>query len=324
MDDIATLSLPFFGVIFLGYGAGKVFRLPVEGLAWLNTFIIYFALPALFFQLLAETPFEELANGPFVLATVLSTFAVFALAFLVGMVVTRSTIPESAIQGVVGAYSNIGYMGPGLTLAALGPQAAVPTALIFCFDSALLFTLVPILVGLSGDRQMSMAQTALLIARRVFTHPFILATIAGVLAAYVRLDFPAPIDQMLTFLRSAAAPCALFTLGVTVALRPLRRIPWELPLLLVIKLVIHPVLVLVLMNLVGVTDDVWIKTAVLMAALPPALNAFILAQQYQSYVERASSAVLIGTVASVFTVTALLYALGADLVPTTLFTGPAP
>jgi hypothetical protein len=31
-------------------------------------------------------------------------------------------------------------MGPGLTLAALGPSAIVPTALIFVFDNTLHFT----------------------------------------------------------------------------------------------------------------------------------------------------------------------------------------
>ncbi len=46
--------------------------------------------------------------------------------------------------------------------------------------------------------------------------------------------------------------------------------------------------------------------AVLMAALPPALNVFVLAQQYGVYVQRASAGILAGTVVSVATVTALI------------------
>ena len=45
----------------------------------------------------------------------------------------------------------------------------------------------------------------------------------------------------------------------------------------------------------------------------------MLASQYQVYVERASSAVLIGTIASVVTVTALLYLVTHDLLPKALF-----
>ena len=287
MAEILSLSMPFFGLIFLGYAAGRIMKIPVEGLAWLNAFIIYFALPALFFQLLSQTPFDELTNGPFIFATTFSTYLAFAIAFTIGALVTRGNISSATIQGVAGSYSNIGYMGPGLTLAALGPQATVPTALI--------------------------------VLKRVFLHPFIMATIAGVIAAYFQFQPPGPVDQLLTFLRSAAAPAALFAMGVTVALRPLKRVPWELPGILFVKLIIHPIIVVVMLNLIGVNDPVWVSTAILMAALPPALNVFILAQQYDTYVQRASSSVLIGTVVSVFTVTAVLFLVKEGLVPTNLF-----
>jgi malonate transporter and related proteins len=316
--QVFSLAMPFFGVIFLGFVAGKIVRQPAEGLAWLNTFVVYFALPALFFQLLSETPFEQLTQWSFVLTTTFATCSMFALAFGIGFLVTRN-IQEATIQGLVGSYSNIGYMGPGLTLAALGTAATVPTALIFCFDNALLFTLVPLLMALGRDDHVSGLAMAGAIVRRVVLHPFILATIAGVIAAYFRYEPPLPIDTMLTYLRSAAAPCALFAMGVTVALRPIRRVPRELPLLALCKLVVHPALVFVLLSLVGNFEPVWVYTAIVMAALPPALNVFVLAQQYNVYVERASSSLLIGTVASVFTVTTVLYLLSHDMVPNDLF-----
>ena len=75
------------------------------------------------------------------------------------------------------------------------------------------------------------------------------------------------------------------------------------------KLVIHPLMVWAAMTWIGGFDPVWVYTAVLMAALPPALNTFVMARQYDVYVERASNLIMAGTVASVFTVTALLYAL---------------
>ena len=43
-----------------------------------------------------------------------------------------------------------------------------------------------------------------------------------------------------------------------------------------------------------------------MAALPPALNIFVIATQYNVGVERASACVLIGTLASMVTLTGLL------------------
>ncbi len=103
------------------------------------------------------------------------------------------------------------------------------------------------------------------------------------------------------------------------ALRPIKRVPLELPVLAFIKLVAHPIIVLVLLSLVGGFHPVWIYTAVLMAALPPALNVFILARQYGVYIERASSTILIGTLLSVITLTTVLYLVTNELVPTDLW-----
>ncbi|MBB5751121.1 AEC family transporter [Prosthecomicrobium pneumaticum] len=319
MNDILTMVLPFFGLIGLGWIAGRLVKLPIEGLAWLNIFVVYLALPALFFQLVAKTPVDQLAGGAFVASTTLSTLAAFAIAFSVGALLNGGRVREATIQGVGGAYANIGYMGPGLTLAALGPAATVPTALIFCFDNALLFTLVPLLMALGGTRETHPAALALTVVKRILLHPFIIATLAGILAAVAGFHPPQAIDRTLVFLSGAAAPCALFAMGVTMALRPVGRFPAELPLIVAIKLLVHPTLVYLLLGWVGDFDRVWVFTAVLMAALPPATNVFVLAQQYGVYVQRASATILVGTLVSVFTVTALLYAITNGLLPADLF-----
>ena len=84
-------------------------------------FLIYVALPCLFYKLIADKPLDQLANWPFILATTLCTFCAFALSFAVGMWHTRGDMPQAVMQGVAGSYSNIGYMGPPLMLSALGP-----------------------------------------------------------------------------------------------------------------------------------------------------------------------------------------------------------
>jgi malonate transporter len=51
----------------------------------------------------------------------------------------------------------------------------------------------------------------------------------------------------------------------------------------------------------------WAITAVLMASLPPALNVFVIARQFDTWIEPASVAVLIGTFASVVTLTTVMW-----------------
>ena len=57
----------------------------------------------------------------------------------------------------------------------------------------------------------------------------------------------------------------------------------------------------------GPFDPDWVKTAVLMAALPPALNVFVLGRQYEAWVEPASGSVLLGTLVSVATLTTVMW-----------------
>lgn len=315
MSPVVSLAFPFFGLILLGFGCGRFMKIPEGGLAWMNFFIVYIALPPLFFKLIGATPFEELTNWRFIATTTFCTFVVFCVSFAVGMMVTGGAIRESSIQGVFGAYSNIGYMGPGLTLAALGTASSVPTALIFVFDSMLLFTLVPFMMALGSRRKVDLWATTKLVLWRIFSHPFNVATFCGVAAAYFHWQPPQAIDTMLILLKGAAAPVALFTLGVTVALRPLTSVPKELPVHLFVKLILHPVLIFVVLSLVGGFDRVWILTATLMAALPPALNVYIMARQYETYVERASSGVLVGTLISILTVTGLLWLIAENRLP---------
>ncbi|MET0526909.1 MAG: AEC family transporter [Microvirga sp.] len=301
-----NLLAPFFGLIGLGFLCGKIVKQPEGGLAWMQFFLIYVALPCLFFRLIADKPLDELANWSFIAATTFSTACAFALSFAAGWRYTRE-LPQSVMQGVAGSYSNIGYMGPPLILAAMGTAASAPVVLIFIFDSLFLFSVVPLLMSFAGVDRLSLGATIRKIVWKVVTHPFNIATAVGIAASYLHLKAPGPIDQMVTWLSGAAAPCALFLLGVTVALRPLQRIPGEVPALVLIKLVLHPLLVWIVLSAIGDFGQAWTYAAVVMAALPPALNIFVISTQYNVGVERASACVLIGTLASMVTLTTVLY-----------------
>jgi malonate transporter len=315
MADIIGLVLPFFGMIFLGYVVARITRQPIEALGWLNTFIIYIALPALFFKLVAKTPVEQLTRIDFILANVSATYLVFALIFAAGLLLRRATMGEATIQGLAAAYGNIGYMGPGLALLAFGEPAAVPVALVFCFENMLHFSIAPALMALGGGEKQPAHRLAAGVARRIVTHPFIIATAAGFFAAFTGLAAPAPLQRLIDYLAQAAAPCALFAMGVTLALRPLKRVPVEIGYIVPAKLILLPVTMYLMLGLAGSFDPVWVYTAVLLAALPTATNVFVIGQQYGVWQERASATILVTTVLSVATVTALLYLIKSGLLP---------
>jgi malonate transporter len=321
MADILGLVLPFFGLIFLGFVVARLVRQPLEALGWMNVFIIYVALPALFFQLLSRTPIERLTEWGFIFGAVFSTYLMFALMFVVSSFLARGEIAESTIKGLAAAYGNIGYMGPGIALLAFGEEAAVPVALIFCFENIMHFVIAPMMMALSGGDKRTPGALALDVLRRIALHPFIIATAVGVSAAAIQFAPPEPLARLLEMLARAAAPCALFAMGVTLALRPLTRVPTAMAPIAGIKLVLHPIVCWIMLSAVGDFDPVWVYTAVLLAGLPTATNVFVIAQQYGVWVERASASVLITTVLSVLSVTGLLYLIKSGILPPDLFPG---
>jgi predicted permease len=319
MSDVIGLVLPFFGLIFIGFLVARITGQPLEALGWMNTFIVYVALPALFFQLLAKTPFERLTEWSFIFGSVFSTYTVFSLMFAWSALTSRGEIAQSTIKALAAAYGNIGYMGPGLALLAFGEEAAVPVALIFCFENIVHFAVAPMMMALAGDDKTSPSRLILGVLRKIVLHPFIIATALGVGAAYIGFRPPVPAERFLEYLSRAAAPCALFAMGVTLALRPLNRVPHELALIAALKLILHPLLCYVVLSWIGNFSETWMFSAVLLAALPTATNVFVIAQQYGVWVQRASASVLITTCLSVVTVTGLLYMIRHGVLPPDLF-----
>jgi predicted permease len=312
LADIVDLALPFFGLVMLGVIAARIWIVSELGLEWLNIFLIWFALPALIFVVVAAAPFEKLIDWPYVAATISATAAAFMIVFLVSWRLIGTAFKIAVLQGTAGSYGNVGYMGLPLAVAFFGPEAAVPAALIFCFDCTLQFTLTAFLATLAHERnhEAHWGAIVLSIVKQVFGHPFIVATILGGIASAFAFKAPGASGAILTMLMNSAGPVALFALGVTVGSRQFGGLKREMTLVVGMKTIVQPFLALAALSLiVPGLDPLWRDVALMMAALPTASNAFILASQYKAYIEGASTAVLITTIMSAVTIPLLIYLL---------------
>ncbi|MFT3986745.1 AEC family transporter [Aestuariivirga sp.] len=317
MTEILNLAMPFFGLIALGVIATRFWHVKEDGLAWLNIFLIYFALPALIYLVTAAAPFEQLFNWPFVSATTGVTAAVFLSVVLVSRLAFGTAPKVAALQGTSASYGNVGYMGLPLAVAFFGPSAAVPAALVFCFDCTIQFVLTASLatLGHAANEEVHPLEIAMRVLRQVFSHPFIIATILGAAASGFHVQLPGAVSTILDMLMRSAGPCALFALGVTVGMRKFAGFGKELPLVAGMKVIVQPVLAYLVVRMVPGIEPTWLHVAVMMAALPTASNAFILASQYKAYVEGSSTAVIVTTVASAITIPLLIYAIKASVLP---------
>lgn len=317
MSDILNLAMPFFGLILLGVLAARRWNIGEQGLAWLNVFLVYFALPALIFLVVSAAPFAELLNWPFVTATTSVTVFAFLAIVLLSRLLFATELSTATLQGTAGSYGNVGYMGLPLAVAFFGPEAAVPAALVFCFDCAVQFILTAFLATYANERNggAHWGQVARRIAVQVGTHPFIVATVIGVIGSALQFKAPGALATLLDMLMKAAGPAALFALGVTVGLRKFEGVGPELLLVSGMKIIVQPLLALGVVSMVPGLPPAWLHVAVMMAALPTASNAFILASQYKTFVQGASTAVIATTVMSAITIPLLVYAIESGILP---------
>src|SRR5262249_10726644 len=145
----------------------------------------------------------------FALTATFATYCAFVIAFSIAALINRGQVPAATVEGLVGSAAAVTYLGPAVALAAFGMPAPPPLALVPAGGIALIAAMTPLMMALGGSGRSDLAAIVEGIVRKVFLNPLVLATIAGLLAAAVRLRLPGPIDAFFTLLRQAAPAVAL-------------------------------------------------------------------------------------------------------------------
>ena len=105
----------------------------------MNFFILYVALPALFYRIVAQDAVRATQQRAVHAGDHVGDVGAFALSFAVAMAIRRDDMAGSTIAALAGGYGNIGYMGPGLALATLGPAARAGGAYLLLRHHSVLF-----------------------------------------------------------------------------------------------------------------------------------------------------------------------------------------
>jgi malonate transporter len=306
VQTILNTALPFFALIFCGYGAGRFKILSEASVAGVNAFVFYFALPAFIVNLLATSRLADIANGPFIAAYLGTGLVLFAVAAVLGGFLFKVRRSEAALQGSAAVLGNTGYMGLPLVVAAFGDRAAIPLVLGLTLEATVLIPLSIILVEAQKGLDAGLFRLFGSVARAMVRNPIIIAIFAGLLLSGTGLGLPTPVENFTDLLAAAAGPCALFALGATLAAFPISAGMAEVSYMTFFKLLVHPAAMWFATTQLFDIDPLWATVAILGASLPVAANVFIVARQYDTYVERVSSAILVSTIVSTFTVSALL------------------
>lgn len=292
--SIFTVTLPFFLLIFAGIFAGKRGLLTSANMVGFNNFIFWFALPGLLFDKMLAAPLSNGLDPGVIIAYSGAGLIVYAVGFVGARRMFGLSIGESAIQGMAGAFGNIGYMGLPIILVLFGEKAVLPAVAILVMDNLILIALTTALI--EGGREGGQALAAIARAiKAVARNPLILATAAGLVCNLTEASVPALVRQFAMILGQAAAPCALFALGASLAERGFGRDWGETSFMTANKILLHPLLAWIIAFPILGLDPLLGAVVVIEASLPIAANVFIQARAYNVYMGPTSAAVLLST-----------------------------
>ena len=310
MLSTLMVVLPIFALILAGWLVRWVGLLSAHATTELNRFVVYLALPALLFDVMAHTHWDEIWQPGFIAVFGLSSLAVFGLTVWVRLR-RPMHLADAAIDGLNAGYANTGFMGFPLALVALGREALAPTTIAAIMTVCVVFAAAIALIEIGLQTQARRVDLARKVAGSLVRNPLLVAPFLGALVPAAGLTLPLPAETFLKLLGGAASPCALVGLGLFLAQK--REAPERdrvaTALLVGLKLVVHPVLAWLLARFVFDLPPLLLHTAVLMAALPTGTGPFMLAEFYRREAEVTARVVLVSTILSVLTVSGYLAAI---------------
>lgn len=295
--------LPFFVLIGLGFGSVRAGIFNDEATAYLTKFVFYFALSAMLFRFSATLPIETLFDLPFGLAYLCGCSVVYALLTLVSRM-RGNGWAVSAVEAQCGVIGNVGFLGIPLLVSVLGDAAAGPVLFVLAIDLIVFGSLLVLVITASREGSVSLAALQRL-GLSIVQNPMLMSMAAGLIWSSLSLPVVGAFDRFLTVLGSAATPCALFAIGASLAGKSAER-PGTAAWLSFAKLILHPLAVAGFALLVFDVDPFAAGVMVAAAAMPTAGNIFIVALHYGVAPIRVSSTILVSTVGSVLTLTAVI------------------
>lgn len=299
--------LPVFAIILIGYLAARTGMVPASANRDLNRFVVWIALPALMFHIVATTDWVHLWDTPFVIASLAGSLITFALGMGIGRL-RGLDLADMAVDGLNASYSNAAYIGLPLFMLTMGPHAMPYVIIAATLTLMVQFACGVIVIELGHHRHMGLAHALRKAVMGVIRNPVVAGPVLGFLWWLTGWHLPDPLEQCTRMLGAAASPTALVAIGLFLAERPLvEAVSNRFVLMLTsAKLIFHPAITALIAYPILGMGSFTAALAVAMGALPTGTGPFMVASFYARDGKVTSGAILLSTILSVLSLTAIL------------------
>jgi malonate transporter and related proteins len=293
MLDSIQIFLPFFALVCLGWLAVQGQLLTPVGIRALNTYVLFFGLPAMVFLLAARGALTGHTLGAMLLAYGVGGTALLLIAC---MVYAKAGLPRphAGLLALATVFPNTGFLGLPLLTALLGTTAAGAVMATLLVDVLWLSSWGLVWASSSTTGQKYAGSQLAQSLHGALRNPLLWAMAAGLAWHGTSWHLPMAFDNTLELLGMAASPTALFALGGvlhkkgrTLPVSPdVQGAAWIHPSGVVMKLVAHPTLVWLTGTLLQrygwpLAPDTLVALT-MAAALPSASNVLLLAERRQA------------------------------------------
>ncbi|MFD1331435.1 AEC family transporter [Methylopila musalis] len=309
MTELLAIVLPTFGLIGLGYGAAQLRLMGERAGDGLSDYVFLLAIPALIFRTLATGGAVEHNPWGYWAAYFAGVAVVWTLGMLCASRLFGRERREAAIHGFASGQSNTVLVGVPLILQAYGATGATPLFLLLAIHLPIMMTVVTLQIETAGAERRGFAMAGRL-ARTILTHPIVVALAAGLAAQAAGFAPSGALKAIVDQLAATASPCALVAMGLALKRYGMRGDVKPVLVISGLKLIVHPLIVWLLAVHALPVPPVWAGVAVLFAAMPSGVNAYLVAARYKVGEKTSSAAVAVSTALSVVTVSFWLWVLG--------------
>ncbi|HTJ57727.1 MAG TPA: AEC family transporter [Devosiaceae bacterium] len=305
------IILPIFAIIAAGYFCGRKGLLGPTASSELNRFVVYLALPALLFDVLAESNWASFWQPSFIASFTIGSFVVYG-GTLLCRVRQGHKLSDASIDGLNAGYANTGYIGFPLCELIFGRQSFALVTIAAILTVTLLFAVAIVFVEIGVQTERRPGALALKVGKSLLRNPLVIAPALGALWAALGVPLPDAAKNLLHLMSGAASPCALVSLGLFLAARHKGSKSGRpaAMMLTALKLFAQPAITAICAYFVFRMAAFPSAVAVVLAALPTGTGPFMIAEFYKREAVVTSGTILFSTVASVVTLSVCVLLLG--------------
>ncbi len=320
MNQIVEIVLPVFCLIGIGYGIARFQILSSASGDGLADYVFKIAVPVLLMRSIASADFSD-QNGfgdivSFWAVYFSGVFLVWVAAWLwISKVFSRGARAAS-IAGVAAGFSNLVLLGIPLMEQAYGREGLQVLFILIGVHLPIMMTVSTFLMELAV--RSDGVDTTPLKAGAVFkklllnfaANPIIIGIFAGLALRFSGVTITGVPDQVMGLIAKTTGPLALISLGMGLIKYGVKGNIFAAVGLTILSLAVMPMSVYIVGKTFFNLPPLWLKVAVLAAASPTGVNAYLFATYFKVAEGLASSSIVLTMLGSILTLPIWLTLLG--------------